>query len=1217
MPGNAKKKCPKAGNLYVELRRQRKENPKKWDKLAHNCALKLTGGQVDSPDASTQNNTTYKNLCARGYSLLVKPDAEEATFAITEKIEQKGKVLQTETNVGVGYVKSGVTIEDQKTRMHYYRLYPLILRVVVEDDHGKKVEGITVTVTGGPEQIKPITTDKNGLADFGYVKKAQYTLDVTLPADKKEGYKVKLPAPKGEGMEGKVDAQQLGKEPYKVVIAAILRVYLKLLFKEPKKDVKAEAKARPFPKDFSFKLHLDHGSAMEVKLGADGQLLDKNSKAGVEVERKAKAFTLDFGQKESAYIVCEKSDADPPTQDLVHESDPAAAGTKFRDAVDKGHRAFKLPVGVWTLKNSDWTVPKDQKYSDHKFTGLEDHKTTIGKPGAPVELVLDPHWHFYRFEFFDRYYGHSNHSHKPISILSVELAGHSVTPHASPEPQADTYSNWTFLLGNDAAKSVQCLPWIIQKKHDGSHDPKPDKHSQLLFSTKANSFIFSESATLRKTVILDAARPADAAKLKPSADRLKYYDLPAIWRSSHHWCRLSDAEADHGFWADMAAKATAPDKPLIFSLDDIVLTDNAFHPVHVAATDRAAIFANTFAQDNARKLDPLGLYDADTARPYFSKEVKHFKNHINYISDYPAWTRLVIAQGNLFDVFDRRVADGANGPVGARAGVRWVDSPPISKPGSNPPRPAHTRTSEFCIVQPFFEQRHDMWWTPATGDDRGTGRSDMGLLRCCDVGKDGATEIGQCITYFRFSFNFNPAHNPNGNAAIGPDNPPVFNKTHPSTPLNLTGNAALSWNSAACKEIPLRWTGPSTVGAGVMNPGRTLLLPKDAATHKFEIRTFWFVQELPRNIAHYEIGVFKPKPPDTSVRGYMSSDTGYGSLDRPDNKPQASGWFTAAHETGHGGSLGDEYIEPTSPTNLPGPWLDGFDSWSPGSPYALDGDAMMNGNLKVRGRYAWHKAEWLKFLYGYDFQVDHDGNRYELPHLTVIAPRNTTRPYLYSHVNWPMAEAHNALLGVRGQFDAFFYPLGKDAYSLTELPRLAKNKPIAPPPSVAAFDSLLVLLVRIQLNFHVNQNNTIHGWLGQIQGHLDLHYNYKFVVRGTVGGKNFTRCLLHFSPRYYVPNNYSPKAPTSGIAQQFTVNTQAGGSSAWGAAPGPLKYRLTFSINTSPPPGNALNAATLNDFRDLFGQMLGLAAGTWNTAASYNPVVQIVIPGASTSRISN
>src|SRR4051794_6504545 len=112
MPGNAFKKCSKAGNLYVEVRRQGRDNPKAWEDLLQNCLVKVGGGDVDKPEDHIKNNTTFNNLCAGSYSLEIKPAGQEATFRITESVEEKGVELQKETDLGEGAVQRSTTIQD-------------------------------------------------------------------------------------------------------------------------------------------------------------------------------------------------------------------------------------------------------------------------------------------------------------------------------------------------------------------------------------------------------------------------------------------------------------------------------------------------------------------------------------------------------------------------------------------------------------------------------------------------------------------------------------------------------------------------------------------------------------------------------------------------------------------------------------------------------------------------------------------------------------------------------------------------------------------------------------------------------------------------------------------------------------------------------------------------------------------------------------------------
>ena len=79
-------------------------------------------------------------------------------------------------------------------------------------------------------------------------------------------------------------------------------------------------------------------------------------------------------------------------------------------------------------------------------------------------MVLNPNWQFLRFEFFDRFYGHSDHQNKRIGIPSIMLEGfRNKKAAAGKNAKPDTQSNW---MSNEAdpLKSAQALPWIIQKK---------------------------------------------------------------------------------------------------------------------------------------------------------------------------------------------------------------------------------------------------------------------------------------------------------------------------------------------------------------------------------------------------------------------------------------------------------------------------------------------------------------------------------------------------------------------------------------------------------------------------------------------------------------------------------------------------------------------------------------------------------------------------------
>jgi hypothetical protein len=90
----------------------------------------------------------------------------------------------------------------------------------------------------------------------------------------------------------------------------------------------------------------------------------------------------------------------------------------------------------------------------------------------------------------------------------------------------DTRSNWV-AAASDLEKASHCLPWILQRDAAGKDDPKPDAKILIQFTTEASSFVVSTSKDERKMEVV-----TDKAKLAPSADRLKLYDLPPLWKST-------------------------------------------------------------------------------------------------------------------------------------------------------------------------------------------------------------------------------------------------------------------------------------------------------------------------------------------------------------------------------------------------------------------------------------------------------------------------------------------------------------------------------------------------------------------------------------------------------------------------------------------------------------------------------------------------------------
>jgi len=968
--------------------------------------------------------------------------------------------------------------------------------------------------------------------------------------------------------------------PVTPVLAPRFRVivHLRMFWKDP------GGSERALPKDLPAHVEFGDGRpAIDVPLREEGLLF-------FIADKRSGSFTLGFRHDSVQYLASAPAAATTPEPErLVPEADVAAL-------LRQDWRAWKLPP-AWSLTNCDFTVDATAAptYTAPNFAALDtiDH---IGTADAPCTVELLPHWQYVKLLYFDR------KLKQKLSLPAITLEGFLDRAQSSGAP--DTQSNWL-----TAPEACQALPWVLRKKDDGTALTKPDAATLLRVRTKPNTFVDSSTAS-RKLVTknpgADSADPGlnggvdtpfDVAH--PSGGRLSFYDLPPLWLSRTYFCRLSGGTgapaAQQGRYEDLAASATTDAAPLLFSLDDIVLctadasgtlTPLAWTP-DAQPLNRVALFCNTFAA--GPNLSVVGLYKPDTgnSQAYFTQRPS-VENTRNYIADYPDWTRLVITQGNAFDVFDRRVVLDPDGVVGARAGVRYVDATTapnfVQHMGLHPtgvldPRPGPV-DRPFMSIQPMHEQRHHEWWTGSRTNDRGIGRYDMMLLRCSDVDADGTTEVMRGLSYWRFFFDYNA----------------TFESS--ATPLALAGAAATAWGGTAISNLLRRWNGPD----GVNNPGPAVIAPRPATPAQLRATTLWFAQELPAAVAHYQIGVYQ-----APFRAYMAADKGRGALDSTNNASTGTGWFTFAHEVGHGASLHDEYVEPNTRTNVGiFDWLDSFDCFSPGSPFVRDDQTMMNQNKKVDARDHWHVAEWLRARLGgsLELEVRHGTHVYHLPHHPQTPAKN--------HICWPLREDINRSVAGRrhSRFDAFIYPLGDDRWASTALPARVGQ--------AAPFDGILVIVVKLRFKMHTGFTTTtdatgatvadaagiaMHDFLVATRDQVRLRFCDRFYVRGSVGGYTFRRALLEFSPRYYVTNSgqdYGKEDPHD-TNHHIEIKVEATGSPEWDSGLFSDDHELHYAYNQ---PGHVFASV-------FFSEMVGVTSASYTDAASYVPVIQGVLPGGT------
>ncbi len=848
-----------------------------------------------------------------------------------------------------------------------------------------------------------------------------------------------------------------------------LRVFLRLSYKDP------DGTIRQFPKEMPVVVVAASGAKQTAKTVSDGLLI-------FDFERAENAFTLEFDHSDHYIAVAAEATTHAEKNRWLAAADVDAAVTDH-------FRVFKLPV-KWSLTQSDWTKVESDLYNpaQFRFEGLSPLAVQLGTDGTPIEMELDPHWQFVRFEFFDRAFGHAAHAGKRIATPPVLLEGFRDGSSAKGKvPNPDTRSNWAVNTA-DVALQAQALPWIVQRKADKSADARPTNKQLLQLALPANSFIVSTDGATRKVEVI-----ADAAKRKPSAERMKRYDLPTLWKSTKYFTRGAATNKFFNALTD-ADILTSLDKtkPLTFSLDDIVLVDAAGARADVGGNDLALIFFHQFKKPaGAANLSDEGLYKpgTDLTKPFFpysnvAMPVKH------YLSDYPDWTRIVIINGNIYEAFADRTPDTGNHEVvGARAATMWVDAVAAGQPPPNTvfPRPA-TVNKPFYSIQPLCYQdtpkvratclpqgTYSEWQTPIpTFPGHLTGRYDTILLRCCDL--DGTNEHAINLSYFRLAFNF--ANAPATNADNTPFNPGSYKQ-------QLMAN------------VMKRWNGPETITLNngdviPTNRGEFIYLPQTAGALPFQCKPFLFCQDMPQPRSHFQLNVI------SVPRANMHGATGIGNFSTGNETTDLNtGWLVAAHEVGHGHGLPDEYNERWSHRACSYEFA-GFGSQVPGDPYSYItiGD-MMNSNVVLNRRDHWACTEWVSRIVGTPLEVGGGTRKLKFPR---HPQADNARTFCYH----PLFVESRASVGTRGNFDLYLYPYGDETYR--------ENLKAG-----VTYDGILSVLVKIHYRFdsvaaHTGVTNPIARFLNSI----DQNMNRLFVFSGSLGPATFTNALIYFTPRTLV-----------------------------------------------------------------------------------------------------
>ena len=202
-------------------------------------------------------------------------------------------------------------------------------------------------------------------------------------------------------------------------------------------------------------------------------------------------------------------------------------------------------------------------------------------------------------------------------------------------------------------------------------------HKKLHFEFETTeSWIYTENDKTDPVIVLKKRDEINKLEFK---DRLKYYDLPAKWSSRNYWTRY-DGDFNKGDRFEKVFKdikklkplggnKSDPGKPLVFSLDDIVLANNRSQNIQ----DQDNAGSNKALDANSRY---TLFYIDDTAAPGGYKEITGYKDNKgkikihkqdpdepvftkgkyeeNLIADVPGHTRVVYFCNGFYDVFDKR-----------------------------------------------------------------------------------------------------------------------------------------------------------------------------------------------------------------------------------------------------------------------------------------------------------------------------------------------------------------------------------------------------------------------------------------------------------------------------------------------------------------------------------------------------------------------------------
>ena len=662
----------------------------------------------------------------------------------------------------------------------------------------------------------------------------------------------------------------------------------------------------------------------------------------------------------------------------------------------------------------------------------------------------------------------------------------------------------------------------LQKSFSGGiytlkiQDNPARKELNFTFET-VNQYIYTADASTDP--VLTTMTPNQIDALTP-VERMKYYDLPTQWSSKNYWTRHSGS-MDKGDRFEVVMKSvkgikpyggnlTTANEPLVFSLDDIVLVDQARNQTLSDKDQNDA--AKPLSADSRHTLfhiDHDTMEDIDGVQKNM-RRLKIYKQDANecsfttgalpqnLITDVPGHTRIVYFCNGFYDVYTKRSGftdmgfDFAKGHVlGARLAV--LEDPLLQAKQSVNEGTASDRTNTYVLDN--------------------CGNYDMHYFDRCDE-LDGKM-LGYLFIHWscRFSLNNVTETDPNTGNPVVTINPGTANdvinhrKEGMKNAMERLNKNYLAEKSSGDCDIVIR----INIFTEAKNDTR-------GGQHKAMVN---IVQDFA--ISGADSGAWmRPNESQLRCRDYEDDPQYFDNNDPMNSFKDTDGntycVLTNHHEFGHATGNWDDYLYD---------FEDGTNAWgglprydqpftAEGGPYTCDKISRMNSNRTPRLRNYWKYVCWLHDTSkaGGILNPFFRNTKFKLTFRATGFVHNFELADSYKKVAFPSKKESNYEMYPDIRADMLLYKLGDD-----ELAHLLKAGTV--------FNGILAVKTRFALKFidaaapDVWDFNRSLAWAGKLNNQMKAMLQDKFKICCT-NNNDFKNIYVHFVPHFSVYTGGAP-----------------------------------------------------------------------------------------------